>query len=227
MRFVTKIRIVGIIFLAGVAAAGVSFAQEEQAQVSTAEVPVEATPVVEEPVAVVEPAAPAMTEAVVPVIEEAPVQPEVVVAETPAETPAVPLANPAAMPAGEKVAEWVWGEVVSVDEANKQLVIKHLDYETYEEVQTTLSLGDKTLLENAAGLNEVKPGDYVTVDYTKEGSANIAGLIVVEKKESASAPVQEAVAPPTIAPPAVEPPVVEAPAVEPPVEETPAAVTGQ
>lgn len=203
MKLRIDVLIIGIIIFVVIALAGVSFAQEEQAQVSTAvssEVPVEATPVVEEPVAALEPAVPAMVEAAVPVIEEAPVQPEVVVVETPAE----PLAKPAAMPAGEKVAEWVWGEVVSVDEANKQLVIKHLDYETYEEVQTTLSLGDKTLLENAAGLNEVKPGDYVTVDYTKEGSANIAGLIVVEKKESASAPVQEAVAPPVVEPPAVE-----------------------
>src|SRR5512135_87067 len=43
----------------------------------------------------------------------------------------------------EKTTEWVWGEVVSVDPEKKEVVIKHLDYETYEEVQTALKVDDK------------------------------------------------------------------------------------
>lgn len=97
---------------------------------------------------------------------------------------AVPVSeevSKSAEPAAEKTAEWVWGEVVSVDKENKQLVIKHLDYDTYEEVQTALKLDDKTLLENVTDLGEIQPRDHVTVDYRVEKGSNLVGLIVVEK----------------------------------------------
>jgi hypothetical protein len=86
-------------------------------------------------------------------------------------------------PAAQKTTEWVWGEVVSVDKDNRQLTVKHLDYDTYDEIQTVLTLDDKTLLENVSDLGEVQPGDHVTVDYRSEAGSNIAGLIVVEKKD--------------------------------------------
>lgn len=88
--------------------------------------------------------------------------------------------------AERKPSEWVWGEVVSVDEAHKQIVIRHLDYETYEEVQMTLVCDDKSLFENVPGLAQVKPGDGVTVDYNVQDGVNIAGLVVVEQKEAGS-----------------------------------------
>jgi len=89
----------------------------------------------------------------------------------------------AVAPAAEKTTEWVWGEVVSVDKENKELVIKHLDYDTYEEVQTALKLDDKTLLENVTDLGEIQPRDHVTVDYKADKGSNIAGLIVIEKSK--------------------------------------------
>lgn len=78
--------------------------------------------------------------------------------------------------------DWLWGEVVSVDPQKPQLVIKHLDYDTYEEVQKTLVLTPKTLYENVQTLSEISPGDNVTVDYKKKEDAElIVGMIVVEK----------------------------------------------
>ncbi|HQP91227.1 MAG TPA: hypothetical protein PLU24_00960 [Candidatus Omnitrophota bacterium] len=80
--------------------------------------------------------------------------------------------------------EWIWGEVVGVNAENREISLKHLDYDTYEEVQITIKLDDKTLLENVIELGEVKPGDHVTVDYKVQDGVNLAGLIVVEKKEA-------------------------------------------
>ena len=91
----------------------------------------------------------------------------------------------------EKAAEWVWGEVVSVDPQNKQVVIKHLDYESYEEVQMTLKVDEKTQFENIADLSEVKAGDHISVDYQVKDGSHIAEFIVVEKEETPGAPAAE------------------------------------
>jgi len=129
--------------------------------------------------------------------QEAPVPvPEVVPTET-IQQEVVPQAEPAVSekPVEKDVSqeaqspsinstEWVWGEVVSVDTVNKQLVLKHLDYDTYEEVQTTLKMDNKTLLENVSELGDIQSGDHVTVDYVIQNGDNIAGLVVVEKKEA-------------------------------------------
>jgi Cu/Ag efflux protein CusF len=86
-----------------------------------------------------------------------------------------------AAPAEAKPIEWVWGEVISVDAGNKQIVLKHLDYDTYEEVQTTLNVGDKTLFENVAALEEIRAGNHLTADFKVVAGSNIADLVVVEK----------------------------------------------
>lgn len=127
--------------------------------------------------------------AVTPAVPETPVAVPVVPA-SPEETTA-PVANaekaqvvavPAA--ASEKKTEWVWGEVVSVDPAAKQIVVKHLDYESYEEVQTVLLINEKTLFENVTDLTGIKAGDHITVDYNIDGKNNTADLVVVEKGEA-------------------------------------------
>lgn len=87
--------------------------------------------------------------------------------------------------APERTLEWVWGEVVGVAPEKKEIVIKHLDYETYEEVQMTLVVTDKTTFENASQLKDVRLKDHVTVDYYVKDGANVSELIVVEK-DSAS-----------------------------------------
>ena len=130
------------------------------------------------------------TEAVTPAAPEAtsmapvaPVAPEVTSAPVANAEKAQAIAVPAS--ALEKKTEWVWGEVVSVDPANKQIVIKHLDYESYEEVQTTLIINEKTLFENVTDLTGIKAGDHITVDYNIDGKNNVADLVVVEKGEAA------------------------------------------
>ncbi len=116
----------------------------------------------------------------------------------PAQAPAVPAATPAAVSnavaapstvdtQAPKSTEWVWGEVVSVDADKKLIVIKHLDYETYEEVQTALTIADKTLFENVANLAEIKAGDHLTADFRVASGTNVADLIVVEKEASMGA----------------------------------------
>jgi len=147
---------------------------------------------VEAPAAPVAPSEPAaqVSEAVAPAAPEAASTTPVVTASQ--EATSAPAANAektqvlaVPTPANEKKTEWVWGEVVSVDQANKQIVIKHLDYESYEEVQTTLTINEKTLFENVTDLAGIKAGDHITVDYNIEDKNNIADLVVVEKGEAA------------------------------------------
>ena len=147
---------------------------------------------VEAPAAPVTPSEPAAqaSEAVTPAAPEAPpATPAVTAAPEATSAPAANAEKAQAIvvpaPANEKKTEWVWGEVVSVDPANKQIVIKHLDYESYEEVQTTLIINEKTLFENVTDLTGIKAGDHITVDYNIEGKNNIADLVVVEKGEAA------------------------------------------
>lgn len=99
--------------------------------------------------------------------------------------------------APQKTLEWVWGEVVEVAPEKKEIVIKHLDYETYEEVQMKLLVIDKTTFENVSQLSDIRLKDRITVDYYAKDGANICELIVVEK-DSASK-IGEDANPPAVA----------------------------
>jgi len=81
----------------------------------------------------------------------------------------------------EAPTEWVWGEVVSTDQEVPSVTIKHLDYNTYEEVKTTLLLTGKTLFENAKNLSEIKAGDRITADYRVQDGKSVAEMIVVDR----------------------------------------------
>ncbi len=83
----------------------------------------------------------------------------------------------------DDLTQWVWGEVISVDPVKKQITVKYLDYETYDEAVMALDTNDSTVFDNVAGINEIKPQDYVTIDYRKLDSSNLSMLIVVEKKD--------------------------------------------
>lgn len=86
----------------------------------------------------------------------------------------------------DQVTQWVWGEVVSIDPAKKQVTVKYLDYETYDEAEMTLNTDTATVFDNLSGLTDIKPADYVTIDYSKKDNSNLATLIVVEKKDADS-----------------------------------------
>ncbi len=162
-----------VIFCLMLFSAGVLFAQEETKEVAKSEVV--ASIAQTEPASAETPAEPVQEVKTVSIANEE---------QSNATTETVAKESEAAQEVDST--EWVWGEVVSTDANKKEVVIKHLNYDTYEEVQTTITLNDKTLLENAADLSAISSGDHVTVDYKVQDGANVAGLIVVEKKEAAT-----------------------------------------
>jgi hypothetical protein len=100
--------------------------------------------------------------------------------------------NQAQQPAAEAPAEevqWVWAEVVSVDQDAKTILVKYLDYDTDLEKELTVNVDEKTLFENAAVLSEIKPQDTLSIDYiTSADGKNIAQVISVERIEQTLEP---------------------------------------
>lgn len=92
----------------------------------------------------------------------------------------------------EAPTEWVWGEVLSTDPQAGTITIKHLDYDTYEEVQKVLSVTDKTLFENAKDIKDIKPSDHITADYRLNGNKNEIEMLVVDKLETGTTPASTA-----------------------------------
>lgn len=80
--------------------------------------------------------------------------------------------------------QWVWGEVVSLDATNNQLMIKYLDYETDTEKEITLKSDANTAYEGVKSVAEIKLQDTVSVDYVIKDGINLAKQINVEKPES-------------------------------------------
>lgn len=81
--------------------------------------------------------------------------------------------------------QWLWGEVVSVDAASQQIVVKYLDYETDTEREMSIGIDDKTTYENIHSIEEIEPLDTLSIDYivTSDGK-NIAKNISAEEPES-------------------------------------------
>jgi len=105
--------------------------------------------------------------------------PEAQVAPSPAQ--AIPEA------VSEAETQWLWGEVVTVDPQNKMLVVKTLDYETDQEKEVTVYADDKTTYENIKSMDEIKPKDNLSIDYTvSPDGKNVAKNISAEKPEEVS-----------------------------------------
>lgn len=99
---------------------------------------------------------------------------------------------PAAEAVTEPEAQWLWGEVISVDANTRQIAVKYFDYETDAEKEMTISADDKTTYENVKSILEIKPLDTLSVDYTVGlDGKNIAKNISVEKAESNLGVTQE------------------------------------
>ncbi len=87
--------------------------------------------------------------------------------------------------AAEPVAQWVWGEVTSIDPASKQITLKYVDYEADQEKNITVTANDKTTFENAKSMDDIKQGNTVSVDYIPgDNTINIAKNVSLEKPES-------------------------------------------
>jgi hypothetical protein len=79
---------------------------------------------------------------------------------------------------------WLWGEVSSVDAANKTLTVRYIDYDTDIEKQMTITADKLTTFENIGSFEEIKIMDTVSIDYaTSVDGKNIAKNISVEKIE--------------------------------------------
>ncbi|MDD5730070.1 MAG: hypothetical protein PHN57_02965 [Candidatus Omnitrophica bacterium] len=84
----------------------------------------------------------------------------------------------------EPEVQWLWGDVISVDSANKKVTVKYLDYETDSEKEISIAVSDTTTFENVKSLEDIKPQDTVSIDYViNPDGSNTAKNISVEKIE--------------------------------------------
>jgi Domain of unknown function (DUF5666) len=89
--------------------------------------------------------------------------------------------------------QWLWGEVSAVDNANKTLAVKYIDYDTDAEKEANILVDEQTVFENGKSLADINPNDTVSIDYVvNSGGKNIAKSISRETLENeAEAPQEE------------------------------------
>ena len=83
--------------------------------------------------------------------------------------------------AQEEEIEWIWGEVLSVDERKSEIKVNYLDYETGEEKEIIITCDPETIFENVSSISEIKVGDSISCDYVIKEGKNIAKFISVEE----------------------------------------------
>lgn len=91
-----------------------------------------------------------------------------------------PLISEPVEEAIEEETEWKWGDVLSVDAVNNQLLVGYIDYETDASGEIIFSIEPKTVFEGVKGLGEIKIKDSVSVDYVVLDGKNIARLVSVD-----------------------------------------------
>lgn len=80
--------------------------------------------------------------------------------------------------------KWLWGEVLSVDQAARKLQVRYADFETDTDQETTLQANERTVVEGVASFAEIKTGDTISVDYSvTDQGFNLAETISVERIE--------------------------------------------
>lgn len=85
--------------------------------------------------------------------------------------------------------QWIWGEVIFVDNQKNELLVQYLDYDTEQERELNISVNEKTAYENVGVLIDIKPSDVVSVDFLVLPDARLlAEKISVEKPETALPP---------------------------------------
>ena len=116
--------------------------------------------------------------------------------EAAAPVEAATLATPAVEAKTETEIQWVWGEVVSTNPINNELLVKYVDYDTDSEKEITIGTDDKTTYENAKSIDEIKVRDSVSIDYAISADGkNLALNISLEKPEVVSSIEEETSAP--------------------------------
>jgi Cu/Ag efflux protein CusF len=83
----------------------------------------------------------------------------------------------------------IYGEVKSTDSAANSVKLRYYDYDSDEEKTEEIILDRSTKMENAAGLQDIKEGDWIDAVYVPKGGKNIAKSVIVEKEEEEPADV--------------------------------------
>ena len=84
--------------------------------------------------------------------------------------------------------QWVLGEVVSVDPKDNLINVKYLDFEDSIEKDMSVGIGLGTTYENIKSLDEIKPQDSLSIDYTVTSDGkNLAKNISLDKAREAQA----------------------------------------
>ncbi|MCM8797013.1 MAG: hypothetical protein NC923_03940 [Candidatus Omnitrophica bacterium] len=80
--------------------------------------------------------------------------------------------------------QWAWGEVLSVDPASGTVVVKYFDYDSGQDKELSITVDEKTNYENISKIDEIKPGQNLSVDYyVLPTGKNIAMNISLEKTD--------------------------------------------
>jgi len=119
-----------------------------------------------------------------------------------AEETATVLAEPKAITSdqsdslvGESDLQWVWGEIINLDNLTRVVTLKYLDYETDQEKELILMIDEKTNFENIKDFNELQLSDTLSVDYLAGAdNKNIARNINLEKPDNSVVVLPEATA---------------------------------
>lgn len=94
----------------------------------------------------------------------------------------------------ESEAQWIWGDVISTDPIAKKILVRYLDYETDAEKEISIDVDDNTTYENAKSIDEIRPKDTLSIDYTiTPDGKNLAKNISVERPEGAEVLPEESV----------------------------------
>jgi len=105
---------------------------------------------------------------------------------SPAES-AASVSTPQAPSQNENDTQWVWGEVVNLDNAVKTITLKYLDYETDQEKDIVLVVDEKTTFENIKNFDEIKIKNTLSIDYAVgPDGKNIAKNIGLESPDSSA-----------------------------------------
>jgi len=88
-------------------------------------------------------------------------------------------------------AQWLWGEVVSVDLQNNTVKVKYLDYETDTEKEMDLVVDEKTVYENIKSLEELKALNTASIDYILGPDGKVIIRNISVEKPEASPVAQE------------------------------------
>ena len=94
----------------------------------------------------------------------------------------------------------IYGEVKAVNPTASSMSVQYYDYDSDEEKSIEITSANNTKMENAAGINDIKQGNWADVIYTGTSGKNIAKSIIVEKEEETPAEMPKPEATPQEAP---------------------------